>query len=116
MKQEKCVLCFEKIEGFGNNAMPLAEGRCCDLCNITKVIPGRIKALEDYEKTRNEARSEYEKAIKDHKERMFKINEELDDFIASFKDAIIADFIYKYHDEWIKFVKEQYEDYRDEQI
>jgi len=26
----------------GNNAEPVAEGRCCDSCNFTVVIPQRI--------------------------------------------------------------------------
>lgn len=38
----KCVLCGKKIVGYGNNAEPLAHGRCCDECNVTKVIPYRI--------------------------------------------------------------------------
>ena len=29
----------------GHNADPLSEGRCCDTCNITKVIPARIKNI-----------------------------------------------------------------------
>jgi len=47
----KCCLCGKEIEvtsfGWkeGNNALPLKDGRCCDLCNSTKVIPARIKKL-----------------------------------------------------------------------
>ena len=29
----------------GNNAQPLAEGRCCDACNDTRVLPERIRRL-----------------------------------------------------------------------
>ena len=29
----------------GHNAEPLAEGRCCDICNATKVIPARLEAM-----------------------------------------------------------------------
>ena len=29
----------------GHNAEPLAEGRCCDICNATKVIPARLEAI-----------------------------------------------------------------------
>ena len=43
MTKEKCCICGEQIEGFGNSAEPLAYGRCCDFCN-TKVI---VKRLED---------------------------------------------------------------------
>ena len=39
-----CVLCKQFYEGFGNNAEPLAEGRCCDKCN-EKVISARICGL-----------------------------------------------------------------------
>lgn len=44
MKNEKCCLCGDEIIGYGNNPAPVAdEGQCCDLCNITKVIPARLK-------------------------------------------------------------------------
>lgn len=39
---KKCVVCKGPYEGYGNNAYPLKEGRCCDDCNI-KVIVARIK-------------------------------------------------------------------------
>ena len=39
----KCVLCGEQIVGYGNNAEPLKKGYCCDYCNISKVIPERLK-------------------------------------------------------------------------
>ena len=39
-----CVLCNEKIEGFGNNAQPLMDGKCCDKCNV-KVIAERTKQV-----------------------------------------------------------------------
>ena len=29
----KCVICGKEIKGFGNNAEPLAHGKCCDECN-----------------------------------------------------------------------------------
>jgi hypothetical protein len=43
----KCCLCKKVIEvkgtwKEGNNAMPLKEGRCCDKCNNTKVLPARL--------------------------------------------------------------------------
>lgn len=42
----KCVLCGNKIFGWGNNPMPLAtEGECCGICNDTKVIPARIEMM-----------------------------------------------------------------------
>ena len=45
----KCCLCGKEIEiedcgwSEGNNAQPLMDGRCCNECNITKVIPERLK-------------------------------------------------------------------------
>lgn len=38
-----CCLCGETYQGFGNNAEPIMDGRCCDACNASKVIPERIK-------------------------------------------------------------------------
>ena len=51
-----CCLCENPIEPHhaygvthgwteGHNAAPLANGRCCDTCNATKVIPARFKAV-----------------------------------------------------------------------
>lgn len=55
-----CVLCGALCEpwpdgdppgGYGNNPAPLAEDtdehpqRCCDTCNITKVIPARLRSF-----------------------------------------------------------------------
>jgi hypothetical protein len=39
---KKCVICKKNYNGYGNNAEPIAKGRCCDTCNITKVVPARI--------------------------------------------------------------------------
>lgn len=38
-----CCLCGCSYEGYGNNAWPVKDGRCCDVCNATKVIPARIR-------------------------------------------------------------------------
>ena len=44
----KCVLCGDPILPnelgweHGNNAAPLADGQCCDDCNLSKVIPSRL--------------------------------------------------------------------------
>ena len=38
-----CCLCGMEYRGKGNNPWPLAEsGRCCDLCDCTKVLPRRL--------------------------------------------------------------------------
>lgn len=31
---KKCSICGEPFEGHGHNSLPLAKGRCCDVCNI----------------------------------------------------------------------------------
>jgi hypothetical protein len=47
----KCVICKEKIEvedsGWkdGNNAKPVADGRCCNECNYKVVIPARLELM-----------------------------------------------------------------------
>ncbi len=44
---KKCSICNNKITGFGNNAEPVNNGRCCDTCNFTKVIPARLEMLKE---------------------------------------------------------------------
>jgi hypothetical protein len=39
-----CVICGRPYEGHGHNARPVAEGRCCDACNASVVVPHRIAA------------------------------------------------------------------------
>jgi hypothetical protein len=41
-----CSICNEDFEGFGNNAEPINDGRCCDDCN-NLVIMERIKELNN---------------------------------------------------------------------
>lgn len=38
----ECVLCKDEYMGYGNNAAPVAEGKCCDNCNFTQVISARL--------------------------------------------------------------------------
>ena len=47
-----CCICGEEYEGYGNNAEPYKEGRCCDECNMKFVIPNRLgqKSLDEEEK------------------------------------------------------------------
>ena len=42
---EQCSICSEPYTGYGHNAEPLSNGRCCDVCNDTVVIPARIMAM-----------------------------------------------------------------------
>ena len=41
----KCCICKNEIKGYGNNAKPFKNGRCCDECNYKYVIPSRIMSL-----------------------------------------------------------------------
>lgn len=42
----KCCLCGGDAGEYGNNAHPLKDGKCCDDCNTTKVIPARLKDVK----------------------------------------------------------------------
>ena len=37
-----CSICGRPYIGFGNNAQPVNNERCCDSCNINIVVPRRI--------------------------------------------------------------------------
>lgn len=37
-----CSICGEEYIGYGNNAQPVNDGRCCDECNRKTVIPIRV--------------------------------------------------------------------------
>ena len=41
-----CCLCSKNCEGLGNNPQPVKEeGRCCDECNQSVVLPARIQLM-----------------------------------------------------------------------
>lgn len=40
-----CSICGKEYKGYGNNASPVKDGKCCDKCNDEVVIPARIKNL-----------------------------------------------------------------------
>lgn len=42
---QSCCLCDGPINGYGHNAEPCWQGRCCDECNTYIVIPVRISVL-----------------------------------------------------------------------
>ena len=48
-----CSICGKKIPteldgwSIGNNAEPINDGRCCNECNETVVIPARIKQIKN---------------------------------------------------------------------
>lgn len=39
---ERCVLCGKEIIGYGHNAIPFADGRCCEKYNAL-VIKARLE-------------------------------------------------------------------------
>ena len=40
----KCSICDNQIyTEHGHNAEPVSDGRCCDMCNQTQVLPERIR-------------------------------------------------------------------------
>lgn len=47
----KCCICGKEIIGYGNNAMPVSEGRCCDECNSDFVIPVRLSVLTERDRS-----------------------------------------------------------------
>jgi hypothetical protein len=53
-KRRTCCICGERFTGMGNNPEPLGgedpEARCCDDCNVSKVIPARLKALSYFKR------------------------------------------------------------------
>ena len=58
IKHIYCNLCGDQIKDYngwiiGHNAAPIVEGRCCDSCNLTKVLPRR---MEDSQKLQQQNR------------------------------------------------------------
>lgn len=42
-----CCICGNRIIGWGNNPRPVREeGRCCSDCNMTVVLPERLKRMK----------------------------------------------------------------------
>ena len=48
-----CSICQKPFTGFGNNAYPINNGRCCNWCNDTVVIPARIIQMRSPKKEEN---------------------------------------------------------------
>ena len=40
-----CVICNKEYQGYGNNALPVKSGRCCNSCNDQIVIPTRLSMI-----------------------------------------------------------------------
>lgn len=60
--KEKCCICGREIEGFSNNAWPMAEGRCCSDCDRRYVIRARLilrQFFADAKKLAKTGKSDY---------------------------------------------------------
>lgn len=44
-RMQRCSICGEAYEGFGHNAEPVSAGRCCETCNVLRVIPERMRRI-----------------------------------------------------------------------
>lgn len=44
-KEKICSICGKAYTGYGNNAQPVNNGRCCDDCNGMVVIPARLDVI-----------------------------------------------------------------------
>lgn len=42
MNKNICSICGKEFQGYGNNAQPVDDGRCCNDCNSRLVIPFRM--------------------------------------------------------------------------
>ena len=42
-----CSICGDEYFGYGNNAQPVNDGRCCDECNLNIVVPYRIYLMRE---------------------------------------------------------------------
>lgn len=40
-----CSICHKEYSGWGNNALPVNSGRCCDNCNLNVVVFARWDIL-----------------------------------------------------------------------
>ena len=69
-EKQKCCICGQEIEGYGNNPWPVKEdGECCDKCNYEKVIPARINQLSEKEEVKDaDPKQEWQELIKSEEE------------------------------------------------
>lgn len=46
----RCCLCGKMFTGYPNNPYPLSDvGVCCRTCNMTKVVPERLRIIKERE-------------------------------------------------------------------
>lgn len=44
-EKKVCSICQVVFTGWGNNAQPVNDGRCCNNCNSGIVIPARLMLI-----------------------------------------------------------------------
>lgn len=106
-----CCICGKTYEGYGNNADPLAKGRCCDECNAD-VIKRRV----EYQWASDILRPMVEK-LGDNREQMFVSESEVDGVPVTLellrpRDRYMV-FVKTYHEkgyEWLRLFND-YLDY-----
>lgn len=49
MKKQFCSICQKPLDGYGNNAEPINNGRCCDECNDLVVRARIVRISRDRE-------------------------------------------------------------------
>lgn len=47
MNKNTCSICGMEYQGYGNNAQPVNNGRCCNICNFLVVIPARLDEIRN---------------------------------------------------------------------
>ena len=52
-EKQKCTICKNNFNGFGNNAEPVKKGSCCNICNTLYVIPKRLKEWNNTQRIKN---------------------------------------------------------------
>lgn len=45
-KTQKCSICGQEIKGFGRNAYPVTDGRCCNSCHGSIVMQARAASAD----------------------------------------------------------------------
>lgn len=53
--EQYCSICGKEFEGYGNNAYPVNNGRCCDTCNTSIVV---LRRMQDYANKQKSKESE----------------------------------------------------------
>ena len=62
-EKQICCICGEEYEGYGNNAEPYKEGRCCDECNKKFVIPDRTARMNNSNESLTESTENNKKKV-----------------------------------------------------